>query len=74
MERAGRVEAAAQWLRQQRWWVIAVAFVVTMAAGFWDSAAWLGSVVAWSLAVVFLWFPGIETFVRNFRKGYRGEA
>jgi Kef-type K+ transport system membrane component KefB len=74
MEDVGRFAAAAQWARKYRVAAIVAAFVVSVLLGLWNTTAGISSLIATLAVVLFLLLPGIETVVRNFRQGYRGES
>jgi hypothetical protein len=74
MEDVGRFGAAAQWARKYRVAAIVVAFLVSVLMSLWNTTAGISSLIVSLAVALFLLLPGIETVVRNFRQGYRGES
>lgn len=71
---AGTVARLAEWLRRVRFAVLAVIGVAYMVLPAWLRAPWLRPVLSVGALAVFLAFPALEAFTRNFREGYREDA
>jgi len=74
VEHVGRLQAAAQWARRYRVWAIVIAFVATVLLDWWGAVRGVTALIVPVVSCVFFLLPGIETFARNFRAGYRDEA